>query len=99
MKNRPTRSSAALFNGQKYTDRYMHRYKDPVTGDPLSLGEYISWLVQGIIRRWVFLLLITLATIVAWIAGAVHPQVLIWWNLAAPYTAILIESVVGMFMF
>src|SRR6266851_4007122 len=92
MKNSEKTMQGALFNMR-------HQYKDPVTGDPLSLGEYISWLVQGIIRRWFFLLLITLATTVAWVVGMAHPQVLIWWNLAASYAAILIESIVGMFMF
>ncbi len=31
------------------------KYRDPVTDDELSRGEYISWMVQSIIRRWTFL--------------------------------------------
>ncbi len=92
MKNSEKTMQGALFNMR-------HQYKDPVTGDPLSLGEYISWIVQGIIRRWFFLLLITIATAIAWGVGSMQPQVLVWWNLAASYAAILIESIVGMFMF
>ena len=73
------------------------KFNDPVTGDQLSLGEYISWLVQGIIRRWAFLVVISLATVAAWSTG--NDTVLLWWNLAASYTALLIESIVGIAMF
>ena len=70
---------------------------DPVTGDELTGGEYLSWLVQGIIRRWTFLLVITLITIAVWSTN--NSMALIWWNLGASYLALVIESVVGIAMF
>jgi len=70
---------------------------DPVTGDPLSWGEHVSWMAQGIIRRWIFLGLITVATIVVWALD--NPSGLVWWNLAASYLALLIEGTVGIAMF
>lgn len=72
-------------------------YKDPVTGDPLTSGEYISWMIQGIIRRWTFLGMITLITLVVWVIN--NPVGLTWWNLGASYLALVIESVVGLAMF
>jgi hypothetical protein len=78
------------------------KYRDPVTGDELSRGEYISWIVQGIIRRWAFLGTITALTILAWSSALWFAQssaVLTWWNLSASYMALLIESVVGIAFF
>ena len=72
-------------------------HKDPYTGDTLSRGEYISWLIQGVIRRWTFLGLITIITAIAWITA--NSIVLTWWNLSASYLALVIESVVGIAMF
>lgn len=71
--------------------------KDPVTGDQLTRGEWISWKIQGIIRNWTFLLLITLTTIIVWSLD--NPTGLTWWNLCASYMALVIESVVGIAMF
>lgn len=31
--------------------RRRKRFKDPVTGDELTLGKHISWMIQGIIQR------------------------------------------------
>ncbi len=75
----------------------MKKRIDPVTGDMLSFGEYISWLIQGVIRRWTFLLVISGITIGVWLTN--NPTALLWWNLAASYLAIFIESVVGLAMF
>ena|SRR5579863_8450865 len=72
-------------------------HKDPTTGDQLSTGEYISWIIQGIIRRWTFLIVITLVTILVWATN--NPTALTWWNLGASYLALVIESIVGISMF
>lgn len=71
--------------------------RDPVTGDKLSRGEYISWLIQGVIRRWWFLIAITIITAVVWATN--NGTLLLWWNLCASYLALFIESVVGLAMF
>lgn len=76
---------------------HRHRHIDPITGDELSSGEYVSWLIQSIIRRWLFLGIITAATIAVWATG--NPVALQWWNLAASYLALVIESIVGIAMF
>ena len=73
------------------------KWKDPVTGDELSHGEYISWVIQGIIRRWTFLVIITIITVIVWSTN--NSTALIWWNLGASYLALVIESVVGIAMF
>lgn len=70
---------------------------DPVTGDVLTGGEYISWRIQGVIRRWTFLCIITALTILVWVTN--NPSALLWWNLCASYLALVIESVVGIAMF
>jgi len=72
-------------------------FKDPVTGDPLSFSEYISWIIQGVIRRWLFLVILTIITILVWSTN--HPIALLWWNLGASYLAIVIESIVGIALF
>lgn len=72
-------------------------HKDPATGDPLSHGEYISWRIQGLIRNWTFLALITVATIIIWATD--NSAALTWWNLCASYLALVIESIVGIAMF
>lgn len=72
-------------------------HTDPVTGDRLTTGEYVSWMVQGIIRRWTFLIIVTLLTVVVWVLGTTGARE--WWNYAASYLAIFIESVVGIAMF
>lgn len=71
--------------------------KDPVTGDILTKGEKVSWLIQGVIRRWTFLIAVTLVTALVW--STRNPDALVWWNLCASYLAIFIESVVGLAMF
>ena|SRR5690242_14493078 len=73
------------------------RFTDPITKDSLTLGEWVSWHVQGVIRHWWFILGITLITILVWSTN--NPTLLLWWNLAASYLAIFIESVVGLAMF
>jgi hypothetical protein len=63
----------------------------------LTEGEYVSWIIQGIIRRWLFLGIITIVTILAWTTN--NSTVLTWWNLGASYLAIVIESIVGLGMY
>lgn len=75
----------------------MKQFTDPVTGDTLTGSERISWLAQGIIRRWSFLGLITLVTAVCWITT--NETILLWWNFAASYMALIIEGTVGIAMF
>lgn len=75
----------------------MKHHHDPVTGDQLTSGEYISWLIQGIIRRWAFLGVITAVTILVWATN--NSIALTWWNLGASYLALVIESVVGLAMY
>lgn len=70
---------------------------DPVTGDHLSAGEHVSWLVQGVIRRWAFLAALEVLTIVIWLTR--NPDALTWWNLGASNYAIILETVVGIAMF
>lgn len=72
-------------------------YTDPVTGDPLTAGEKFSWVMQAIIRRWAFIGVITVITIVVWSLNIAVG--LTWWNLGASYLALLIESTVGIAMF
>lgn len=73
---------------------------DPVTGDRLRPSERFSRFMQAIIRRWSFIGVITVITIIWWS----HPDLfrdkdLIHWNLGASYMALFIESVVGIGMF
>ena len=77
------------------TDR--KRFHDPVTGEDLSLGEELSWLIQGLIRRWPFLILTQLVTALVWILG--DALTVTWWNYVWSDLAIIIESVVGIGMF
>lgn len=79
------------------TLRPRRQFRDPQTGDSLTRGEYVSWLVQGIIRRWTFLIIITGVTIVIW--STRNTIALTWWNLGASYLALVIESIVGIAMF
>ncbi len=72
-------------------------FRDPITGDILTLGEELSWLAQRVIRRWSVLLAIQIVTVTVLIFGS-------WtmrdaWNFGASDLAILIESVVGIALF
>lgn len=74
-----------------------HEADDPLTGDHLSAGEHVSWTIQHAMRRWSFLGAITLLTLLCWATR--NPDVLAWWNYAASFMALVIESIVGMAMF
>jgi hypothetical protein len=78
-------------------------YIHPDTGDELTRTEMVSWRLQGIIRRWTFILMITVITAAIFTFVALHgnadsSSVLFWWNAGASYMALLIESVVGIGM-
>lgn len=92
---RPPLSSTNTSGNMQANDK--KKYIDPITGDALSLQEHISWLIQGIIRRWLFIGIITVCTIICWVDA--NQTVLTWWNYAASYMALFIESVVGIAMF
>ena len=89
-------------------ERNRRVFHDPITNDELTLAEEFSWRMQGIIRRWAFLGVITVITAGTWVyvvtriggsLGAGPVAMLTWWNLAASYLAILIEGTVGIAMF
>ena len=63
----------------------------------MTTGEYISWIVQGVIRRWSFLIVISVVTVLVWTTN--NATALTWWNLGASYLALVIESIVGLAMF
>lgn len=91
----PTFTSAL---GKTLGEALSERYVDPVTGDALGLGEVASWHVQGVMRRWTFLLALSALTALVWVI--LDP---IWrhppteqWNLWASYLAIMIEGVTAM---
>src|SRR5579884_3317083 len=71
-------------------------YHDPVTGDMLTTGEYISWKIQNAFRRWTMLIIILVVTALCWLTR--NEAVLLWWNLAASLLAIIIEFIVGLAM-
>jgi len=72
-------------------------YKHPITGEPIGLGEHLSWTIQSAIRRWAFVFIVTIATAVCWATD--KPDVITWWNYAASYMAVFIELVVGISLF
>ena len=75
----------------------MKRFKHPITGESIGLGEHLSWIAQNAIRRWEFVGVVTLATVICW--SVQTSSVLTWWNYVASYSAVLIELVVGIAMY
>jgi len=73
------------------------KYTNPITGEAISFSDFIAWKLQSVIRRWWFLMLFTTATGWAW--STRNPTIILWWNMAASYLAIFIESIVGRAMF
>lgn len=66
---------------------------DPTTGDHLTAGEHVSWMLQRVMRRWAFLGGITLATAACWLLGDTERT---WWNYAASYMALVVEGITAM---
>jgi hypothetical protein len=79
----------------------MHSRRDPLTGDILPPVERFSLLVQGILRKWRFIIGYSVLTGVWWYRptwfGDNHNYV--HWQLGASFFAVLIESIVGIGMF
>lgn len=76
------------------------RFHDPVTGDALTCGEEVSWVLQGVIRRWSVFMAIVAFTVWAWAAGRIWAQPITdVWNLFASFWAMALETVVGISMF
>jgi hypothetical protein len=75
-------------------------YHDPVTGDVLTLSEFVSWRLQSMIRNWWFIGTITVITVLMFIKWKVwgHDP-LDQRNYAASWLALWIESCVGIAMF
>ena len=69
-------------------------YKDPVTGDELPMLEYRTRQVQVFVRTPWFILVFNLITIASMALG--HGDV---WNYFASWLAIMIEWLVGTYMF
>ena len=66
----------------------------------LSLSEEVSWVLQGIVRRWAVFGLVTAFTIFAWVHGQIwHESPTTIWNLFASYWALALETIVGIAMF
>jgi hypothetical protein len=76
-------------------------WRDPETGDALTLSERISWVIQGLFRRWTFVLLNVALSLFWW----THPTIfhddgsLTRWMAVYSLLAVVIESVVGIAMF
>lgn len=72
----------------------MRRYRDPLTGDELTLGEKVAWQVTGFIRRWTVFLAIQ-AVFFIWLALGGWTAL----NLAWSDWAIVIENITMLCLF
>lgn len=70
------------------------KHHDPITGDELTNAEYISWHIQAVVRSPWFIIGFNLITLVMLTVGWRD-----WWNYFASYLAIMVEWVVGKYMF
>lgn len=70
------------------------RFHDPATGDPLSALEYGTRQIQQALRSPWFLLAFNLSTLILFLLG-LREQ----WNYFASWLAIMVEWVVGTYMF
>ena len=75
------------------------KFIHPDTQDVLSLSEWISWQIQGVIRNWWFVGIWTSPTSVWWS----HPRLFndptrLWWNLCASWLAVTVELIIGIAM-
>lgn len=70
------------------------QYHDPVTGDDISHLEYLTRQVQVFVRTPWFLVVFNCVTLVAMLLG--HGDL---WNYFASWLAIVIEWLVGTYMF
>jgi hypothetical protein len=72
----------------------LKQYKDPVTGDPLSPLEFYTRQVQVCVRTPWFIFAFNLVTLLAMLLGHLDS-----WNFFASWLAIIIEWLVGTYMF
>lgn len=81
---------------------------DTPTEASLSRGERVSWWLQGLIRRWIWLIIVTVGTAGIFVYTAVEvgaslgagtASLLTWWNLGASWAALMVEGTVGIAMF
>ena len=74
--------------------------KHPLTGDELSRNERASWIAQSIIRRWSFIISISIGSFIWWyFHDKFGDPDLSHWNAWASWMALVIESIVGIAMF
>jgi hypothetical protein len=71
--------------------------EDPVTGDKLTRLEYYTRQVQVLVRTPWFIFVFVVGTVLIWLTN--NPTLLLWWNLCASALAIIIEWLVGTYMF
>ena len=79
-----------------------HDYRDPTTGDLLSVSDQVSLVAQSVIRRWSFIGAVVVLTAAWWTwprAFGDPTGTPLHWNLLASLMALVIESVVGIGMF
>jgi hypothetical protein len=72
-------------------------FYDPLTGDELTRLEYFVRQTQVLVRTPLFILLFLVVTSAVWLTG--NSQALVWWNLSASALAIVVEWLVGTYMF
>ena len=72
----------------------------PLTGDALRPSEVLSFVIQGLMRRWSFVAAYTVFSFVWWAHPLwFHDPDLSSWNRWASLAALWIESVVGIGLF
>jgi hypothetical protein len=67
----------------------------PLTGDLLSPGEYVTWQVMGIYRRWTVFCLLQALTLTWWTQPQWFPGGLAGWNYLWSDLAVMVEMLVG----
>ena len=66
----------------------------------IPFAEQVSWFLQGLIRRWSFLVAISLGSVIWWATtGFLREDPLVKWNAVASLAAIQIEMLVGLAMY
>lgn len=79
---------------------YKKKYIHPDTGDVLTFSEKVSWLIQGVIRNWAFVIIWTVGTGVWWIKPHWFTDTsayIKWMNLAS-WLAVTVELIIGIAM-
>jgi len=76
---------------------WQQEYRDPITGDTLTLGERGAWLVTGFVRRWVVFFAIQLVAVL-WLSLG-DDSARAWYNYVWSDWAIVIENVTMLALF